>query len=95
MSAFVIVDITITDPVGYQEYKKLAESTITAFGGRYIARGGHAETLEGEWIPNRLVILEFDSLDRAKQWLNSQEYSEPRKLRHRTAKTNMVAVEGI
>ena len=95
MSAFVIVDITITDPVGYQEYKQLAESTVTAFGGRYLARGGHAETLEGEWIPNRLVILEFDSLERAKQWLNSPEYSGPRKLRHRTAKTNMVVVEGI
>jgi len=95
MSAFVIVDITITDPVGYQEYKKLAESTVTTYGGRYMARGGRAETLEGEWIPNRLVILEFDSLERAKQWLNSPEYSGPRKLRHRTAKTNMVVVEGL
>jgi uncharacterized protein (DUF1330 family) len=95
MAAFVIVDITITDPVGYQEYKKLAESTVTSYGGRYIARGGRAETLEGNWIPNRLVILEFPSVEQAKEWLNSAEYSGPRQLRHKTAKTNMVVVEGI
>ena len=95
MSAFVIVDIAITDPVGYQEYKKLAAPTVALYGGKYLARGGHAETLEGEWVPNRLVILEFDSLERAKQWLNSPEYSGPRQLRHKTAKTNMVVVEGV
>ena len=94
MSAFVIVDIIITDPVGYREYKRLAESTVVTYGGRYLARGGHVETLEGEWTPNRLVILEFDSLERAKQWLNSPEYNGPRQLRHKTAKTNMVVVEG-
>ena len=69
MSAFVIVDIAITDPVGYEEYKKLAAPTVALYGGRYVARGGRAETLEGEWVPNRLVILEFDSLERAKEWL--------------------------
>jgi uncharacterized protein (DUF1330 family) len=95
MSAYVIVDITILDHVGYQEYKNLAESTVVAYGGRYIARGGHSETLEGEWAPNRLVLLEFDSLERAKQWLNSPEYNGPKQLRHKTARTNMVVVEGL
>lgn len=95
MSAFVIVDIAITDPVGYQEYKKLAAPTVALYGGKYLARGGHAESLEGEWVPNRLVILEFDSLERAKQWLNSPEYGGPRQLRHKTARTNMVVVEGV
>jgi uncharacterized protein (DUF1330 family) len=95
MAAFVIVDIAITDPVGYQEYKTLAESTVIAYSGRYIARGGHAEALEGEWMPNRLVILEFPSVERAKEWLYSTEYSGPRQLRHKTARTNMVVVEGL
>ena len=95
MPAYVIVDIAITDPVGYEEYRKLAAPTVFAYGGKYIARGGRTEVLEGNWEPNRLVILEFDSMDLAKAWLNSPEYSEPRKLRHKTAMTNMIVVEGI
>jgi len=57
MAAYVFVNIEITDPVRYEEYKKMAVSTVTAHGGRYIARGGHAETLEGTWRPERVVLL--------------------------------------
>ena len=95
MPAYVIVDIKVTDPVGYEEYKKLAPPIVAAFGGKYLARGGKTETLEGDWSPNRLVILEFESAERAKAWLNSPEYRAPRQLRHRTTKTNMVVVEGV
>jgi uncharacterized protein (DUF1330 family) len=95
MPAYVIVDIAITDPAGHEEYKKVAAPTVFAYGGKYITRGGHMETLEGNWMPNRLVTLEFESMERAKQWLNSPEYSEPRKLRHKTANTNMIVVEGV
>ena len=95
MSAYVIVDVTVHDPGRYEGYKKQAFDTVTAYGGRYIARGGTTEVLEGEWKPNRLVILEFPSLARAKEWLNSPEYAAPRALRHRTASTNMVVVEGM
>lgn len=95
MPAYVIVDITITDPVGYEEYRKVAAPTVFAYGGKYIARGGRTETLEGDWKPNRLVILEFESIDRAKAWLNSPEYAGPRKLRQRTARSNMIVTEGI
>jgi len=95
MPAYVIVDIAIHDPLGYEEYKKLAAPTVFAYGGMYIARGGRTEVLEGTWKPNRLVILEFESMERAKAWLNSPEYSEPRKLRHKTANTNMIVVEGV
>ena len=95
MPAYVIVDIEIQDPVGYEEYKKQAAATVFQFGGKYIARGGRTETLEGDWHPNRVVILEFESIDRAKEWLNCEEYREPRKLRHKTARTNMVVVEGL
>jgi uncharacterized protein (DUF1330 family) len=95
MPAYVIVDIIVTDPVRYEEYKKSAAETVTVFGGRYIVRGNPVEVLEGDWIPNRLVILEFESLSRAKQWWASSEYSEPKKLRHETARSKMIVVEGI
>jgi uncharacterized protein (DUF1330 family) len=94
MNAYVIVDIDVTDPEGYKEYVKLAPATVELFGGRYIARGGQNETLEGEWQAKRLVILEFSSVDQAKAWLNSDEYAPARALRHKYAKTNMVLVEG-
>jgi len=95
MTAYVIVDIQVTDPVGYEEYKKLAPPVVAAYGGKYLARGGKTETLEGDWSPKRLVILEFESVERAKAWLNSPEYRAARQLRHQTAKTNMVVVEGL
>ena len=95
MPAYVIVDIKVTDPVGYEDYKKLAPPAVAAYGGKYVARGGKTETLEGDWSPTRLVILEFESAERAKEWLNSPEYRAARQLRHQTARTNMVVVEGV
>lgn len=95
MSAYIIVEIDVQDPAGYEDYKKLAGPTVEAHGGKYIVRGGKTEVLEGEWQPKRIVILEFPSTDQAKKWLNCEEYREPRKMRHRTAKTNMILVEGI
>jgi len=95
MSAYVIVEIDIVDPAGYEEYKKLAGATVEKYGGKYIVRGGEAEVLEGDWKPKRIVVLQFDSMQRAKDWLHCEEYREPRKMRHRTAKTNMVLVEGV
>jgi uncharacterized protein (DUF1330 family) len=95
MAAYIIVEIEVTDPVGYEEYKKLAGNTVEKHGGKYIVRGGKTEVLEGDWNPKRLVVLQFDSIERAKAWLNSSEYREPRKMRHRTAKTQMIVVEGV
>jgi uncharacterized protein (DUF1330 family) len=95
MSAYVIVEIDIVDPSGYQEYKKLAGATVDRYDGKYIVRGGRIEVLEGDWKPKRIVVLQFESMQRAKDWLNCEEYREPRKMRHRTAKTRMILVEGI
>jgi uncharacterized protein (DUF1330 family) len=95
MSAYVIVEIDIVDPTGYEEYKKLASATVEKYGGKYVVRGGPAETLEGDWKPKRIVVLQFKSTQRAKEWLNCEEYREPRKMRHRTAKTKMIVVEGV
>ena len=94
MSAYIIVEIEITDPVGYEEYKKRRPRLVHKYDGKYIVRGGKTEVLEGDWKPKRIVMLEFPTMERAKEWLNCEEYREPRKIRHRTAKTNMLVVEG-
>jgi len=94
MTAYVIVDIEVTDPEGYKEYVKLAPEAVNLYGGKYIARGGPNETLEGDWQAKRLVILEFPSVEQAKNWLNSPEYAPACALRHQYARTNMVVVEG-
>jgi uncharacterized protein (DUF1330 family) len=95
VSAYVIVEIDVQDPVGYEEYKKYASATVHGHDGKYIVRGGKTEVLEGDWQPKRIVLLEFPSMDRAKEWLNCEEYREPRKMRHATARTNMILVEGV
>jgi len=95
MPAYIIVEIEITDPVGYEEYKRLAGPTVEQSGGKYIVRGGACETLEGDWKPKRIVILQFENMERAKAWLHSAEYAEPRKMRQRTARTRMILVEGV
>ncbi len=94
MPAYIIVEIDVLDAVGYEEYKKLAGSTVEKYGGKYIIRGGKTEVLEGDWKPKRIVVLQFESAERAKEWLNCEEYREPRKMRHRTARTKMILVEG-
>ncbi len=94
MTAYVIVDIEVTDPVRYEDYKKMAQATVLQYGGKYIARGGYNETLEGDWHANRLVILEFPSVEQAQKWHTSPEYAPALALRRQTAKTKMVVVEG-
>jgi uncharacterized protein (DUF1330 family) len=93
MAAYVIVDIEVTDPETYQKYIEVAPATIEAYGGRYIVRGGAAEKLEGDWDPRRVVVLEFESLERAKAWWASDEYAEPKKLRQSASNANMIVVE--
>ena len=95
MAAFVIANVTIEDPVRYEDYKRMVPATIAAFGGRFVARGGHVETLEGDWRPDRLVILEFPSVERARAWWNSPEYAEARALRQATSRGSLIIVEGV
>ncbi|HEU4489189.1 MAG TPA: DUF1330 domain-containing protein [Actinomycetota bacterium] len=95
MPAYVICDIDVTDSAGYQEYAKQAPPTIARHGGRYLVRGGAVAVLEGEWRPNRLVILEFDSVEAARRWHSSEDYAGPKALRQKTSKGNFVVVEGL
>ena len=95
MTAFVIVEIEVRDPEVYENYKSLAPASVEAYGGRFIARGGTTESLEGEWAPERIVVLEFPSLERARQWWASPEYSDAKAIRMRAARTRMIATEGV
>lgn len=95
MPAYVIVDIEVHDPVAYEEYKPMAQAAIAQYGGRYLARGGAAEQLEGKGTPHRVVILEFDSAERARAWWNAPEYAEAKALRQRVATTEMLLVDGL
>jgi len=95
MPAYVIAMVDVKDPGGYERYRKLVLPTITAYGGHFIARGGQTEVLEGPWQPRRVVIVEFSTLARAKEWWNSPEYSEARAIRQATSQGTLIVTEGI
>jgi uncharacterized protein (DUF1330 family) len=94
MAAYFIVEIDITDPVGFEDCRKRVPATIERYGGRYLVRGGTLETIEGGWTPKRVVVLEFPSIDQARRWYHSEEYRELKALRLRTSRGNIVLVEG-
>jgi uncharacterized protein (DUF1330 family) len=93
--AFVIANVTILDPVRYEDYKRLVPATLVPFGGRFVVRGGHTDVLEGDWRPGRLVLLEFPSVERARAWWNSPEYAEARALRQATSTGTLIILEGV
>jgi uncharacterized protein (DUF1330 family) len=95
MTAYILVEIEVTESVGYEEYKKMAPASIHAYGGKYLVRGGPAECLEGEWPSKRLVILEFRDRERARAWGDSKEYRPARDPRQRTAGCTMILVDGV
>jgi len=95
MAAYAVVNVEITDPAGFAEYRKSVPATIAAFGGRFLARGCATEVLEGEWIPKRLVILEFPDAATIKAWYHSVEYQQLLELRKRTAISDFVIVAGV
>ena len=95
MSAYVIAEVEVTDPGTFEEYRKLVPPTIEAFGGRYVVRGGAIDGREGGWQPKRIVVIEFDDMERAKAWHDSDLYAPARALREASANTRMIVVEGV
>ena len=94
MSAYIIVQVEVTETAGYDDYKKMVPLSLAAYGGKFVVRGGACETLEGSWQPERVVVLEFPTVARAIEWWASDEYRDAKALRQRTAKTEMIVVEG-
>ena len=95
MAAYLVVDIDVTNPAQFEEYKKLAPAAIAKYGGRYIIRGGAYEVVEGDWKPQRLTIVEFDSMEKAKAFYTSPEYGVAIKARAGAAKFKALLVQGI
>ncbi len=93
MSAYVIVDIEVTDSVQYETVKLLTPPIVAKYGGEYLSRGGVTEVIEGDWCPKRLVIIAFENSEKAKTWLKSPEFAPIRELRAKTAITKMVITE--
>lgn len=95
MSAYVIANVDIRDPARYAEYVKLTPGTIAPFGGRFIARGGRAERLEGDVPVNRIVVLEFDTYEQARAWYDSENYRAARAVRQSASVGELLLVEGV
>lgn len=96
MAAYFIVDIKeITDPQLYTEYRQGVSATLEQYGGKFLARGGAYETIEGDWQSQRLVIIEFADVEKFKRWYNSPEYTELLKLRLKASISQAVVLQGV
>ena len=94
MAGYVIADVNVHDAEAHGEYRKLVAPTIEKFGGKFLVRAGAHEVLEGDWKPSRVIVLEFESVARAKEWYNSEEYAPALAIRLKAAETSLVIVEG-
>jgi uncharacterized protein (DUF1330 family) len=96
MAAYVIVDTKLRNAAAYEDYKVKARTIIEKFGGKYLARGGRLEVLEDElWRPSRLVVIEFESTEKALKCLRSREYLSVVPIRHANAESTVAIVEGL
>jgi uncharacterized protein (DUF1330 family) len=95
MSAYVISDVDILDDELIKTYRLLAQESIAKYGGRYLARGGKVEPVEGGWTPKAIVIVEFPDMARAKAWYQSADYAEALKVRADALMRKLILVEGV
>ena len=93
--AYLVVQVEVTNPTQYQEYAKLSPAIVAQFGGRFLARGGRTETLEGPRARARVVVIEFPSFERAQGFYHSPEYVAARKVREGSGEAQFVVVEGV
>lgn len=94
MTAYVIADIDVHDPETYRQYTALVPGSVEPFGGRFVVRAGEHTTLEGDWRPHRLVVIEFPSADHARRWHQSDAYVAATAIRLRASTSSLVLVEG-
>jgi uncharacterized protein (DUF1330 family) len=95
MAAYVLVQVDVKDPVRYEAYKAMVPPTLAKFGGKFLVRGGKTHTMEGDWSPRRLVVVEFPSVEQAKAWWASSEYAEAKALRQATSDSQLLIAEGL
>jgi uncharacterized protein (DUF1330 family) len=95
MPAYLISTIEVHDPRGYEEYKKLVPPLLAQYGGRFVVRGGAIEYKEGNWRPKRVVVVEFESMDKARTFYDSPEYAQAKRVRQQTSVGSVLFVEGV
>ena len=95
MSAYVISELEVLDPVAIETYRMLAARSIAQYGGRYLVRGGAAELTEGGPPPKNIVVVEFPSMARLREWYASVEYAEALKVRRTALDRRLIFVEGV
>jgi uncharacterized protein (DUF1330 family) len=91
---YIVVQVDVKDPERYQDYRRMVLPTIQKYGGKFLIRGGQVETLEGDWKPSRFVVIEFESVQKAKDWWDSPEYRPARDLRQQISRAQLIVVEG-
>lgn len=95
MTAYAIADVRILDRSLVSKYRELSQASIAKHGGRYIVRGGPAQTVEGTWSPEIFVIVEFPTMERLREWYGSPEYAEAMKVRSAAMNRELIFVEGV
>ena len=94
MAAYIIFDVEVTDPTLADDYLKLANESLTPFQSKTIVHAGALEVLEGDWEPERVVVVEFESMEQARQWYMSPAYTKAKEILRRAASIKVILVEG-
>ena len=95
MAGYVIVDAEVTDQAVFSDYLERVPAVVASHGGKYLVRGGATEVVQGDWAPNRIVVVEFDNVEQARGWQNSPDYAELRAMLNRSSNTNVIIAEGM
>jgi uncharacterized protein (DUF1330 family) len=95
VSAYVVVETVVTDPERAARYRPLSGASVQRHGGRFLARGGAISVLEGSWDPKRVVVIEFPSVEKAREWYESEDYAVARKVREGAGEWRIVLVQGV
>ena len=95
MTGYAIIHDEIQDQTLFAEFRRRVGATVEAHGGRYLVRGGAIEVMDGDWSPDRIVVIEFDSVEQARAWLTSPEYTEIKQIRMNAASASVIIVEGV
>jgi uncharacterized protein (DUF1330 family) len=95
MSGYIIANVTVTNPAQYEEYRKWSSVAMQVHGAQVCVRGGKVAVLEGDWMPERLVILKFPTFDAARAFYDTPEYLKAREARAGAAVMRMIVVEGL
>jgi uncharacterized protein (DUF1330 family) len=95
MSAYIISEVDVKDAAGFEAYRTMAAKTIAQYGGRYLVRGGAANAVEGGPPPKTIIVVEFPSMARLREWYTSPEYAEALEVRRTALERRLIFVEGV